>query len=232
MSRQISKDPMLSKIRILNEPALEFRYGQQVTDPRDGLSLFGPCDADAPGHPGAMSYGVVGTGEGIELFLAWARAMVRSWTDAPNDRHRLWPPYPGFQAAFASDWQSEPVWKKVLNNQELSDVAHRHDPYARVYSTVNQYLSAFEDLQKIDARVSVMICVVPDELYQTCRIKSRVTQPTGEVVSKKRRESRKGGQLEFFSKYKPEQYELSLDFRRQIKARDDAPIISPIPDYP
>lgn len=219
MSRQISEDPMLSKIRILNEPALEFRYGQQLIDPRDGLSLFGPCDADAPGHPGAMSYGVVGTGEGIELFLAWARAMVRSWTDAPNDRHRLWPPYPGFQAAFASDWQSEPVWKKVLNNQELSDVAHRHDPYARVYSTVNQYLSAFEDLQKIDARVSVMICVVPDELYQTCRIKSRVTQPTGEVVSKKRRESRKAGQLEFFSKYKPEQYELSLDFRRQIKAR-------------
>ena len=210
---------MLSEIRILDEPALEFRYGQPVTDPRDGLSLFGPYGTDAPGHPGALSYGVVGTSEGIDLFSAWSSAMVGSWTDAPNNRHRLWPPYPGFQAAFASDWRSEPVWKKVLDNRELSDVAHRHDPYERVHSVVNHYLSAFQHLQKLDERVSVMVCVVPDYIYQTCRIRSRVTQPTGEVVSKVRRKSRKAGQFELLSKYDPEQYELSLDFRRQIKAR-------------
>ena len=218
---------MLGEIGILGEPALEFRYGQQVTDPRDGLSLFGPFDADASGHPGALSYGVVGTNQGIDLFSAWASAMVHSWTDAPNDRDRLWPPYPGFQAAFASDWRSEPVWKRVLDSHELSDVARRHDPHERVYSTVNQYLSAFEELQKIDERLSVMICVVPDELYQTCRIKSRVPQPTGEIVSKESRESRKTGQQELFSKFEPEQYKLSLDFRRQIKARamtHDVPI--------
>ena len=66
---QMSEDPMLSEVKILDEPALEFRYGQPVTDPRDGLSLFGPYDADAPGHPSALSYGVVGTGEGIDLFF-------------------------------------------------------------------------------------------------------------------------------------------------------------------
>ena len=210
---------MLSELKILGEPALEFRYGQQLTDPRDGLSLFGPCDADAPGHPEALSYGVVGTTQGIELFSAWSSAMVHSWTDAPNNRHRLWPPYPGFQAAFACDWRNEPVWKHVLDSHELSDVARRHDPYERVHSVVGQYLSAFEDLQKLDERVSVMVCIVPDEIYQTCRIKSHVMQPTGEVVSKKRRESRKKGQLEIFSKYEPDQYEFSLDFRRQIKVR-------------
>ena len=213
------KVPMLSEIRILDEPALEFRYGQPVTDPRDGLSLFGPYDADAPGHPGALSYGVVGTGEGTDLFLAWSSAMVRSWTDAPNNRHRLWPPYPGFKAAFDSDWRKEPIWKHVLDKYTLRDVAHRHDPYERVYLTVNQYLSAFEGLQKLDERVGVMVCVVPDYIYQTCRIKSRVTQPTGEVVSKIRRKSRKNRQFELFSRYEPEQYDLSLDFRRQIKAR-------------
>ena len=213
------KVPMLSEIRILDEPALEFRYGQPVTDPRDGLSLFGPYDADAPGHPGALSYGVVGTGEGTDLFLAWSSVMVRSWTDAPNNRHRLWPPYPGFKAAFDSDWRKEPIWKHVLDKYTLRDVAHRHDPYERVYLTVNQYLSAFEGLQKLDERVGVMVCVVPDYIYQTCRIKSRVTQPTGEVVSKIRRKSRKNRQFELFSRYEPEQYDLSLDFRRQIKAR-------------
>ena len=229
MSSQMSEDPMLSEIRILDEPELEFRYGQPVTDPRDGLSLFGPYDADAPGHPSALSYGVIGTDEGIDLFSAWSSAMIRSWTDAPNNRHRLWPPYPGFQAAFACEWRNEPVWKHVLDSHELSDVAHRYDHHERVYSTVNEYLSAFQDLQKLDERVSVMVCVVPDEIYQTCRIKSHVSlkQSTGEAVSKKRRDSRKEGQLEFFSNYEPEQYELSLDFRRQIKARTmthDVPI--------
>lgn len=212
---------MLNEIRILDEPALEFRYGQPVTDPRDGLSLFGPYDADAPGQPGALSYGVVGTGEGINLFSEWSKAMVCAWTNAPNARHRLWPPYPGFQAAFATDWRSEPVWEHVLDSHKLSDVAHRHDPHERVYSAVDQYLSVFQDLQKIDERVSVMVCVVPDEIHQTCRIQSLVprSQSTGKPVSKRRRESRMKGQLELFSEYKPQQYELSLDFRRQIKAR-------------
>ena len=210
---------MLNELKILDEPSLEFRYGQRVTDPRDGLSLFGPRDADAPGHPGTLSYSVVGTHEGLDLFSAWSSAMIRSWTAAPKDRHRLWPPYPGFQAAFACDWHTEPVWRRVLDGQTLSDLGRRHDPYERVYSVVEQYLSAFRDLGKLDQRPSVMVCVVPDEIHQTCRIRSRVTEPTGEVVSSRRMKARKRGQLEAFSTYVREQYDLSLDFRRQIKAR-------------
>lgn len=210
---------MMNKVAILDEPALAFRYGQRLTDPRDGLALFGPYDADAPGHPEALSYGIVGTNDGLELFSAWSDAMLRPWTDAPKDRHRLWPPYPGFQAAFASDWRKEPVLTKILDGQQLIDVAHRHDPYERVYSVTNQYHSAFQDLQKLDEYVGVMICIVPDEIYKTCRIQSRVSQPTGEIVNKKRRESRRKGQLEVFLTYELEQYKLSLDFRRQLKAR-------------
>ena len=206
-------------VKVLDEPALEFRFGQQVADPRDGLSLFGPYDADAPGHPGSVSHGVVGTRQGVDLFKAWSSAMTLSWTDAPNDRHRLWPPYPGFEGAFSSDWRSEPVWQHILDSTQLSDVARRHDPYERVHLSVSQYLSAFEQLPKLDEHIGVMICVVPDEIYQTCRPKSRVSQPTGEFIDKRRRESRKRGQLEMLSSYQQEQYELSLDFRRQIKAR-------------
>lgn len=210
---------MFKKVKILDEPALEFRYGQRLTDARDGLSLFGPYDTDAPGHPGVVSYGVVGTERGVSSFAAWSRAMVRSWTGAPRNRHRLWPPYPGFDAAFACEWRKEPVWEHVLDHRALDDVAHRHDPYERVYSAVNHYLEAFKDLQKIDQRVNVMVCIVPDDIYRTCRIESHVTQATGEVVSKRQRDSRKKGQLDLYSAYEKEQYELSLDFRRQIKAR-------------
>ena len=210
---------MRNTVKVLDEPMLEFRHNQQVADPRDGLSLFGPCDVGSPGRPRSISYGVVGTTEGIDLFSAWSQAMIKAWTNAPNDRHRLWPPYPGFQSAFECDWNTEPVWKKILSDSELSDVARRHDPHERVYSVVDKYLSGFKDLPKIDERVNVMVCVVPDEIYQTCRTLSRVTDPTGRVVSKERRERRRSGQQDFFSNFKQEQYELSLDFRRQIKAR-------------
>ena len=210
---------MLRELQLLPEPPLEFRYGQQLSDPRDGLSLFGPYDAGLSSHPGALTYGVVGTSEGLEMFAAWSRAMLRSWTNAPKGRHRLWPPYPGFQAAFACNWHSEPAWRRVLDSHTLSDLARRHDPYERVYSVVDEYLEAFKELEKLDQRINVMVCIVPDEIYKTCRIKSRVSNPTGENVSSKRIRERKSGQLDMFSTYAPEQYELSLDFRRQIKAR-------------
>ena len=213
---------MMSNVNVLSEPNLEFRYGQQVSNPHDGLSLFGPYDADLPGHPNSLSYGVVGTARGIELFSAWSESMTSAHVDAPNDRYQLWPPYPGFQAAFASDWSVNPVWTHELNESVLSEVARRHDAYNRVYSVVNEYLSAFADVQKLDEHIGVMVCVVPDYIYETCRIESRVRVPTGEPVSQKRIRLRRMGQLELLSSYDKEQYELSLDFRRQIKARSMA----------
>jgi len=35
----------------LEEPQLEFRYTQRTQDPKEGLSIFGPYDADQPSHP-------------------------------------------------------------------------------------------------------------------------------------------------------------------------------------
>ena len=206
-------------LEVLDEPSLEFRYGQMLTDPRDGLSLFGPYDGDAPGHPASVSYGLVGTQDGIELFLKWSEAMVLPRVEAPRDRHRLWPPYPGFEVAFGSTWQTQPVWKHTIDGESLLDVARRHDPYERCYSVVDHYLEAFSVLEKLDQHVPLMVCVVPEQVYQTCRPQSRVTQPTGERVSRRRREQRRRGQSEMFSRFQPEQYELSPDFRRQLKAR-------------
>ena len=209
----------MNKLTILSEPDLEFGYSQRVSDPRDGLSLFGPYDSDHSGHPAFLSFGVVGTEGGIDQFLKWSEAMVRPWISAPNDRHRLWPPYPGFEAAFASDWRCRPIWTSVLDSSSIDDCARRHESHERVYSTVNQYLSAFGELQKIDTQPDVIVCVIPEIVYQTCRSKSQVRNPTGEALSPQHRKSRRNRQLDFFSQYNPEQYDLSIDFRRQIKAR-------------
>ena len=155
----------------------------------------------------------------LRCFPLGQRAMDGAWTNAPKNRHRLWPPFPGFQAAFASEWRKEPVWTHELDSGQLSDAAHRHDPFERVYSAVNQYIPAFEDLTKVDANVGVVVCVVPDEVYKNCRSQSKVTDSTGENVTQARQKSRKAGQTEMFSQFDREQYDFAIDFRRQLKAR-------------
>ena len=69
----------LGMLSILPEPPLEFRHGQGLTDPRNGLALFGPWDADSPSRPGNISYGVIGTAEGIAKFHRFARLLEVSY---------------------------------------------------------------------------------------------------------------------------------------------------------
>ena len=62
------------------EPLLEFAHGQMVEYPRDGLYLFGPCDAQK--RSGVTRYGVIGTREGIERFTRFSARMRCLHTDS------------------------------------------------------------------------------------------------------------------------------------------------------
>ena len=59
-------EPERKELWHIPEPLLEFAHGQMVEYPRDGLYLFGPCDAQK--RPGTTRYGVIGTREGVERF--------------------------------------------------------------------------------------------------------------------------------------------------------------------
>lgn len=87
------------------EPTLEFRYGQQLVYPRDGLFLFGPVDGGRP----PVNFGVIGTKDGVKRFRRWM-ASVRSYISPPEGQETdpQHVPFPGFSAAFASGWPEEP----------------------------------------------------------------------------------------------------------------------------
>src|SRR6266508_908891 len=94
-------------IDVLEEPTLEFRYGQRLTDPKSGLSIFGAFDTDAYSWPGMIPYAVVGTLNGIVAFERFALALthptVSSMYADPNEEASsklLWPPFPGFSAIY------------------------------------------------------------------------------------------------------------------------------------
>jgi hypothetical protein len=202
-----------------NEPPLEFRYGQQTAHPRDGLALFGPYDADLSERPSHLSYIVLGTKEGIAKFNIWAKLMSQPSVSAPDNNFRLWPPYPGFESAFCTKWHPEPIWSYEIDPKQLHEAASKKQQHERAFSVVEHYLSGLKIAYEMDANIGVAVCVVPDEVWDNCRPESRVIDAIGDSVSRKELKLRQAGQLGLLEQYDPEQYKLSPDFRRQLKAR-------------
>lgn len=210
---------MTRRALIFEEPELEFRHKQRIKDPHDGLALFGPCDRDSPSHPSSLTYALIGPEDGMKSFQAWSQAMNRPATYAPGNNHRLWPPFPGFEVALCAEWSREPVWSYTIDHDELNAASRHSDPYQRAFGVVDRYLEGLRITAKRDESIDVAICVVPHEVWLNCRPESRVSDPVGRRVSKKTIRSRKAGQSELFDEIDPRKYQLSTDFRRQLKAR-------------
>ncbi len=210
---------MSETLMVFEEPKLEFRYNQQVADPRHGLALFGPFDTDQPARSVALGHIVLGTANGIEKFAAWAEAINKPSTAAPKDNHRIWPPFPGYEAAFAARWPTNPVRSVLLQEDDLLNAARRRDQHERAFEVVNLYLDGLRIAKKLDERIGAAVCVVPDEVWLHCRPQSHVTNPVGPSLSTREKLARKAGQLGLLEDYDPAQYSLSPDFRRQLKAR-------------
>jgi hypothetical protein len=218
---------MNNLITVFDEPELEFRYGQRVKSPHDGLSLFGPFDADPEANPRAIPHIIIGTDSGIALFSDWSKALMKPATldlkiQKPRDKKpnlKLWPPYPGFEAAFCTPWPVKSLKSYIIDRDELSYSSKTYEPHERAHKVANFYLEKLKiAATKLDQKPSICICIVPDEVYQNCRPKSRVIEPV-DKISKKDINSRKSGQFELLDDFEPEAYHLSPDFRRQIKAR-------------
>lgn len=208
---------MNSKVFCLNEPVLEFRHGQDMAEPHDGLSFFGPYDSDFPSHPRNISYALLGSPEGVELFSQWSHR-IQSVIYPEGDR-RLWPLFPGFEAAFASYWPERPVHVAPIDSGKLAEAVSNLDHFKRTGGVVDLYVDAIGKLQKHDEVLNVIVCVVPDIVYQNCRPQSIVTEGVGYSISARIGRERGSGQLDLLDPYNPQIYTYSPDFRRQIKAR-------------
>ena len=210
---------------VLDEPPLEFGYGQRVASPHDGLSLFGPFEQNGPGHPQSPSYIVLGASEGIRLFENWSQAMSLPTAEPVREKkntHLLWPPFPGYEAALASKWSDRPAKAFAIDREALLTASRKKDPHERCFAVVDLYLEALERRKKLDTVVSVAVCVVPEEVHTNCRTQSRVASPSDEGITAHEKDSRRRGQGDLFTEFNRDQYFMSPDFRRQLKARSMA----------
>jgi len=204
---------------VLPEPLLEFGHGQRVTRPTDGLSLFGPCDRGAGSRPGAVTYATVGTPEGLKALNCFLKAM-RGPVAPPADKDQsLWPTFPGFDIAFSADLPESPAWSEVVDRSTLLDGARLHDKYQRTHAVTESFLDPIRRSQERDEKPQVIVVVVPDEVWKTCRPQQRVSDGLGEKVGAKEMRRRIRGDAGLFDDHDPMVYKLAPDFRRQLKAR-------------
>ncbi len=215
---------MTAELKIFEEPLLEFRYHQNLERPHDGLALFGSYDTDLPGSPKSISYGLLGTKEGVQAFERWSKIMSKPILLVKNANGKepnknLWPPFPGFEAAFNCVWPLEPAFSKELGRDSLIKASKNNDPNKRSFDVVKEYLDSIETIDKRQADIKVLICVVPDEVWKNCRPNSNPEDGWGDKPTKRQRLDRSKGQTGLIESWDITVYKLSADFRRQIKAR-------------
>ena len=208
-------------IRFLEEPALEFRYHQNLVEPHSGLALFGPYDSDHPSHPASISYGLIGTAPGISLFSAFAQAIQASIRSS-SEASLLWPMFPGFEAVFSTKLQGTASRIAEIPDAELDEATRLADPKQRAWRTVDLYLDRIQTITGGDDRFSLIVCIVPDYVWQRCRPRSVVTknERVGVRPSRGRVSLIRAGQQSLFDDgIVADAYSYSPDFRRQLKAR-------------
>lgn len=204
----------------LEEPRLEFGYGQALEDPRDGLSLFGPLDDR---KPYGIRSGVVGTSDGLRRFSRWVGEISGPVRSAEGDLAH--PGFPGFEAVFGVPWSAQPTVAREVSRDELDEVLRIDDGHVRVYRMVEMFAQKIiEVVRDEDVTVDVWFVVIPEEVYAYGRPASR--PPVGQRVSPDvrlspayRRRLRTNYSLFDEDAALAEPYEYDVHFRNQLKAR-------------
>lgn len=207
------------------EPLVQFRHGQCVEDPRDGLALFGPLES--PPVDG-VRVGVVGTPLGLSLYKAWAERLTHALVPDIDDVRRV--AFPGFEAVFQATWRPKPSIEIAIPDAALKRALYLDDRPLRVARTARLYTDRIlEAEQNADIPVDVWFVVAPEEVYKYCRPLSPMAEASKRVASGVRVSSEQARSLLDGSFLFPEivaaeieaaqAMEYDSDFRRQIKLR-------------
>lgn len=213
----------------LDEPHLEFRYGQRLVYPRDGLYLFGPVEDTASIL--SIRYGVIGTSEGARRFRRWAKTLS-GFIPVPEPRpgkrtvspHHV--PFPGFSEAFHSEWPIDPPTQIAsLNADEIGRSLRISNHHEAIRNVVDLFVKPLvEENNRNENPPAFWFVVIPEEIYTMGRPQSKVKTAErieGRVAITQRRARRLVNEPTFFDddELQSEVYKYATDFRRQLKAR-------------
>lgn len=220
-------------IKWLPEPNLLFANGSKTTDPKEGLSLYGPYGLTSGEHPDRIRVGFVGTEITINQARVWIEKCV-NFISGVEGKRRQFPDFPGFnsETAFQSNFAFNPGWQNVISQRDLAAVITAGDKVQGFESAVELFSSRvmlLSDLHTID----LIICALPEEIeeyYTTIgpdEVKaspSAQLTPFARAVRRVVRAAEARGQTSFLGELFPKEIStapglLNRNFRRALKAK-------------
>lgn len=209
------------------EPSLEFRYGQRLDYPRDGLLLYGPVD----GGRQRVKYGVIGTVDGVKRLEQWAE-IIANYIAPPARRphaRAIEPqhvPFPGFAQSYNTEWPTRAIARITSIDHDLLSrtlrIANRNEA---IKAAVDMYVEPLvAQASRLEDPPNFWFVVIPEEVYEFGRPQSRISmrdRVEGHVRMTKAQAKRFTTQPTFFPSDKDEAdvYQYATHFRRQLKAR-------------
>ena len=163
----------------IEEPPLEFAYGQTCPNPKDGLYLYGPHQR--PKRAKEIRVGVVGTNDGIGYFKVWAEKLKRrvnvpppGKTDKPNRLHLA--NFPGIEEAFAISYAVDDFVCYSLEKSHITDATSLLNQHEAVAKTVALYADKVKRHDKDEEQtIDVWVFVLPEEIFERCKPEAKRT---------------------------------------------------------
>lgn len=154
------------RAHVLDEPELEFRAGNRHIDPRHGISVYGPADADSPTAPHQIPIAVVGPAHAVDGIRGWLQRCqdrIEAKETKPGQEN-LHQPFPGFNidSPFGAELIFDDALTREIPERHLRRLA-RADVASAIADAVEIYADGARSLAET-GRCRVVICARPDEL--------------------------------------------------------------------
>lgn len=210
----------------VEEPELEFGFGQLADYPRDGLLLFGPLRD--PSLPTEVRYGVIGEPAGIGRLERWA-ARVAGFVPRfvpprnPDAEHHT--AFPGFEAVFQARWPARAGVRIEISPERLSTALRIANHHEAVRTAVDLFVQPLIDHgNREENQPQFWFVVIPELVWERGRPQSKAVHGealAGQITVSAARARRLKDEPTLFGAEEAEAeiYRYATNFRRQLKAR-------------
>ena len=202
----------------LAEPKLTFAYGQKLSDPRDGLLLFGPPTKRH--FTGQINVGIIGPPLPREELRNYLRRIHAPVFGGETEVAR--PFFPGIESTFGVFVNFENLPEINIEYDEIKKFLKYTDGHQRVYNLCNLYVDALLKYTRHEEMpVTVWFVVIPDEVYQYGRPQSKIPTTDKNVKAGLTLYERISGQMLLFSHLDElrSAYDFEVNFHNQLKAK-------------
>ena len=159
---------MNNRLEYIGEPPIMVGLGQEVEDPRDGLTLFGPYSKSLK----SIRCGVVATKKGFSALLNFIDRIHKPvYNGITNDLSR--PFFPGIESVFGCSIDKNEIIFKEIEQSEIDYRLFINSKYVRTYDLVTLFIEPIIEAQKNDdISPNLWLIVIPEEIYKYCRPES------------------------------------------------------------